>query len=150
MRWLGEGATKRAVTFGDHCLPHDGDRQSLWLEGGTKSVMDKLKFKPKFVARPAVKMNTIHSPPAIFPRCQFDEANCQEGLKYLRSYRKEWDDERGVWRDRPRHDAASNCADAFQTFACSGFPEGEKLSHVKTRERYSDKGSRSTPSAWAV
>ena len=35
----------------------------------------------------------------------------------LKNYRKEWDDERGVWRDRPRHDAASHGADAFRSFA---------------------------------
>ena len=27
----------------------------------------------------------------------------------------------GVWKDRPRHDDASHGADAFLTFACSGY-----------------------------
>ena len=39
----------------------------------------------------------------------------------LRAYRKEWDEGRGVWKDRPRHDVASHGADAFLTFACSGY-----------------------------
>jgi hypothetical protein len=26
-----------------------------------------------------------------------------------------------VWKDRPRHDEASHGADAFLTFACSGY-----------------------------
>ena len=150
IKWLREWADERDVTFGDHHLPHDGDTESIWLEGGTKSVMDKLKFKPKFVSRPAVKMNSIDAARAIFPRCQFDEAGCAEGLKRLRAYRKEWDEERSVWRDRPRHDEASHGADGFQTFACSGFPEGEKLSHVKTRERYKGDRDRGPTSAWAV
>ena len=38
-----------------------------------------------------------------------------------RAYRKEWDEDRGVWKDRPRHDEASHGADAFLTFACSGY-----------------------------
>jgi hypothetical protein len=29
--------------------------------------------------------------------------------------------EPGVWKDRPRHDEASHGADAFLTFACSGY-----------------------------
>jgi hypothetical protein len=37
------------------------------------------------------------------------------------SYRREWDHERGGWKDRPRHDDASHGADALLTFACSGF-----------------------------
>ena len=49
--------------------------------------------------------------------CEFDAAACSEGLKALRSYRKEWDEERGVWRDKPRHDWASHGADAFRCMA---------------------------------
>ena len=57
----------------------------------------------------------------IFAQCQFDEAACELGLKRLRHYRKEWDEERGVWKDRPRHDDASHGADGFLTFASAGF-----------------------------
>ena len=32
------------------------------------------------------------------------------GLQRLRAYRKEWDESRGVWKDRPRHDDASHGA----------------------------------------
>ena len=39
------------------------------------------------------------------------------GLRRLRSYRKEWDEEKGIWRDTPRHDKPSHGADAFQTFS---------------------------------
>jgi hypothetical protein len=52
---------------------------------------------------------------------QFDEQGCSLGLRRLRAYRKEWDESRGVWKDRPRHDEASQGADAFLTFACSGY-----------------------------
>ena len=48
-------------------------------------------------------------------------------LKRLRAYRKEWDEQRGVWKDRPQHDDASHGADAFLTFACSGVAELEEL-----------------------
>jgi hypothetical protein len=41
---------------------------------------------------------------------------CDLGLKLLRHYRKEWDDEHGVLKDRPR-----NGADAFLTLACSDY-----------------------------
>ena len=43
------------------------------------------------------------------------------GLRRLRAYRKEWDEGRGVWKDRPRHDDASHVADAFLASACSGY-----------------------------
>jgi len=41
-------------------------------------------------------------------------------LKRLRAYRKEWDEDRDAWKDRPRHDDASH-ADSFLTFACSSY-----------------------------
>ena len=54
----------------------------------------------------------------MFPSCDFDEIGCADGIKRLRHYRKDWDDEREVFRDRPRHDINSHGADAFMTFAC--------------------------------
>lgn len=119
--WLREWARERDVTFGDHYVPHDGDRQSLWLENGTTGVMQSLEFRPNIVDRPKVKTEAIATARAIFASCQFDESGCDLGLKRLRHYRKEWDDERGVWKDRPRHDDNSHGADAFITFACSGY-----------------------------
>ncbi len=32
----------------------------------------------------------------------------------MRAYRKEWDEERGRWKDKPRHDWASHGADALR------------------------------------
>jgi hypothetical protein len=54
---------------------------------------------------------------AFLSTCEFDAGPCAEGLKALRAYRKEWDEERGTWRDRPRHDWASHGADAFRVLA---------------------------------
>jgi len=119
--WLREWARERDVTFGDHYVPHDGNRESLWLEGGTRGVMDGLGFRPRVVGRPVVKGEAIAAARAIFPTCRFDEHGCDLGLKRLRHYRKEWDGERGVWKDRPRHDDNSHAADAFMTFAYSGY-----------------------------
>ena len=53
----------------------------------------------------------------LLAHCEFDAAACSEGLKALRSYRKEWDEETRVWRDKPRHDWASHGADAFRCLA---------------------------------
>jgi hypothetical protein len=71
--------------------------------------------------RPRSKLEAISAARTVFSRCQFDEQGCGLGLKRLRAFRKEWDEDRGVWKDRPRHDDASHGADAFLTFACSGY-----------------------------
>ena len=51
------------------------------------------------------------------PLCYFDAEECATGIKALKSYRKEWDEERACWRDKPRHDWACNGADAFRYLA---------------------------------
>lgn len=123
--WLREWARERDATFGEHYWPHDGDRQSLWLENGTKDVAHGLGFYPRVIDRPKVKGEAINAARSAFSKCQFDEIGCATGLKRLRMYRKEWDDQRGVWKDRPLHDDASHGADAFMTFACSGHQSPE-------------------------
>jgi len=99
-------------------------------------VAEKQGLRPTIVQRPANKVEAIATARAIFPRCQFDETGCSVGLKRLRSYRKEWDDLRGVWKDRPRHDDASHGADAFITFACSDMPASDGRARPLSRDRY--------------
>jgi hypothetical protein len=113
-------------------IPHAGDRESLWLEGGTKGVMSSLGFHPSIVERPRSKLEAIAAARTAFARCPFDEGACGLGLRRLRAYRKEWDEGRGVWKNRPRHDEASHGADAFLTFACSGY---KPPSPTPTRKR---------------
>ena len=83
--------------------------------------MSSLGFQPTIVERPRNKLEAIAVARTVFARCPFDEQGCGLGLKRLRAYRKEWDESRGVWKDRPRHDEASHGSDAFLTFACSGY-----------------------------
>ena len=119
--WLKDWAAENGVTFGDHYWPHDGNREDLFLEDGRLGVAEKLGFRPDIVERPASKIESISKARTIFGECEFDETGCDLGLKRLRMYRKEWDDLRGVWKDRPRHDDNSHGADGFQTFACADF-----------------------------
>jgi hypothetical protein len=67
------------------------------------------------------KGEAIAAARTAFSRCQFDEGACELGLRRLGADRKEWDESRGVWKDRPWHDDASHEADAFLTFACSNY-----------------------------
>jgi hypothetical protein len=57
----------------------------------------------------------IEASRAYLPRCWFDEKYCAEGIRAIDNYRKEWDEERAVWKDRARHDWASHGYKAFET-----------------------------------
>lgn len=143
---LKEWARDRNATYGEHYVPHDGDRESLWLEDGTLGVMDGLGFRPTVVERPTVKQVSINAARSKLGLSVFDEAGCSTGLKRLKAYRKEWDDLRGVWKDKPRHDDASHTADGFQTFACSDYVPPAPLAK---EQRYRGRSSQSA-SGWAA
>ena len=107
--------------WGDHYWPHDGKREDLFLESGRLGEVEKMGLSPQIVSRVGNKLEAIEAARTMFPSCDFDES-CELGVKRLKHYRKEWDDKRGVWKDRPKHDANSNGADAFMTFA-TGFEQ---------------------------
>ena len=94
-------------------------------------VMEGLGFRPLVVERPGSRARPSPRRAPSSRRCQFDEAACDLGLKRLRHYRKEWDDDHGVWKDRPRHDDSSHGADAFLTFACSDYEPPRPYKHVE-------------------
>lgn len=121
---LREFQRKHDCVWGDHYWPHDGKREDLFLEDGRlgeaarHNIGNNQFLRPIIVSRPQNKMDGIEAARTRFSSCDFDEAECAVGIKRLRHYRKEWDDDRGVFRDRPRHDDNSHGADGFMTFAC--------------------------------
>lgn len=104
-------------TLGEVYWPHDG-RVREWGSGLSRieQFRELTHEYPKVITRMGVD-DGINAVRALLPHCEFDAAPCSEGLKALRGYRKKWDEERGVWRDKPRHDWASHGADAFRCLA---------------------------------
>lgn len=117
-KWLEGWKRDHDAMWGDHYWPHDGKREDLFLENGRLGEAERHGLRPVIVQRTQNKMDAIDAARAIFASCDFDEAECSLGIKRLRHYRKEWDDMREVWKDRPRHDDNSHGADGFMTFAC--------------------------------
>lgn len=120
INWLRDWQRDTGASWDNHYWPHDGKREDLFLENGRLGEAEKLGFKPKIVPRAGNKLEPIEAARKVFPECDFDEHACAVGIKRLRHYRKEWDEDREVWKDRPRHDINSHGADGFMTFA-SGF-----------------------------
>jgi hypothetical protein len=115
---LQDLARVRGWKLGNCYLPHDA-KQREWGSGKTKfeQVVDKIGGRNVHLIPSESVDDGINAARMIFPFCQFDEEDTAEGMKSLRAYRKEWDEERACWRDKPRHDWASHGADAFRYFA---------------------------------
>lgn len=119
LREMVKLATANTWKWGVHFWPHDG-KVHEWGSGQSRIEQahgnDILKIRPIIIPLMGID-DGIAAARATLPFCEFDQAGCAEGLKTLRAYRKEWDEERAVWRDRPRHDWASHGADGFRTLA---------------------------------
>ena len=114
---INRTARERGWQLGDALWPHDG-RVREW--GSGKSRMEQFaEYTGRYprIVRTLTVDDGIAAVRAILPHTQFDAGPCAEGLKALKAYRKEWDEERGTWRDKPRHDWASHGADAFRVLA---------------------------------
>jgi hypothetical protein len=59
----------------------------------------------------------------LLPLCRFDTKNCANGLESMRQYRREYDENKRVFKPTPLHDWCSHDADAFRYLASGLEPE---------------------------
>lgn len=114
---IAEALFARGYEFGDHWLPHDARPKTLAANG--RSIVEQL-FSLGIRGRivPSLSLQDgIQAARKMFPRVWFDETNCGEGLECLRQYRREYDADKRVFRDKPLHDWTSHGADAFRMMA---------------------------------
>jgi len=115
-QYLKDLTTSDKWKFGIHYAPHDVGVHDYSI-GRTRQDFAKdygLKLKKVDRLSPESGIEAVRK---LLPYCVFDLEECDEGLKALESYRKEWDEKKANYRDRPYHDWASNGADAFRTGA---------------------------------
>jgi hypothetical protein len=114
--------SEKPYTYSRHIGPHDIVVRELGTGKTRREVSEGLGIKPWTVAPKLEVADGIEAVRNLLGRCWFDATKCAEGLKTLRNYRKDWDETRGVWLSRPRHDWASHGADAFRTGATAPEP----------------------------
>ena len=111
-------ALTRGWVFGTHWLPHDG-RVVEWGTGRSR-IEQMLDGGFQAQIQPGLSLEDgINAVRTTIPLCVFDEAGTFEGMKSLKAYRKDWDEEHGIWLNRPCHNWASHGADAFRGLALS-------------------------------
>lgn len=128
--------SEKGYVYGEHYGPHDLSVKELGTGISRKESAQKLGINFEVVARVPDKLSGIEASRSQLMSCWFDETNCAIGIRHLDNYRKEWDDKLGVFRNAPRHDAASHGADGFQTFATGYNPQKPEWGKLE----YSQKG----------
>ena len=105
-----------------HILPHDVEVRELGTGKSRIEILRELGLRNIEVTPRLDVADGINAVRMMLPRCYFDARNCEEGIARLRQYRREYDDKRRTWRERPLHDWTSNAADAFRYLAISRDP----------------------------
>ena len=103
----------RPYTYGEHILPHDVEVRELQSGKSRRMFLDGLGVRPIRVLPAANPADRISAVRAVLPKCYFDAAKTERGRKFLWSYRREWNEQLGVFRSEPVHDEASHSADGF-------------------------------------
>jgi phage terminase large subunit len=101
-------------------FPHDGDSHSVQTGKSPAQVMRDLRWQVDVLPRTNDKLIDIDAARMILNKCWFDKTRCKDGIEALKQYRKEYDENRKVFKSRPLHDWSSNGSDAFMQFAVHG------------------------------
>jgi hypothetical protein len=107
----------RPYIYGRHIGPHDIEVRELGTGKSRKETAEEMGLRPFDVAPKLEVQDGIEAVRNMLATCWFDAEKCADGLRSLKNYRKDWDENRGVWLPRPRHDWASHAADAMRTGA---------------------------------
>ena len=98
-----------------HWLPHDARAKTL--ASGGKSIIEQLSVKiplENMKIVPSLSLQDgIQASRLALMRSWFD-LKCEEGIECLRQYQREYDEDKKVFRDKPRHDWCSHGADAWR------------------------------------
>jgi len=135
---LQEYARDKGYIYRDHWAPHDIKKRE-WTSGKSMKLTAQ-EFGIYFREVPDMSiLDGIDAARNIIPKCYFHIDNCDRGLNALRSYRKEWDENRQEFKASPYHDWASHGADAFRYFAVAHRPEPEHNYEMTEEDRLFDK-----------
>ena len=137
---LQEKQKERSLVYTEHLWPHDGNVRILDETGRTRTqVMRDLGYQTRVIERGAVLAESIEATRNLLPKCRFDAERCGPLVKALKNYRKEWDEDRGVYKNRPLHNWASHPADMVRTGAMAATPQHQP--ETRPRDRYARRRS---------
>ena len=108
---------ERGYVYGTHWLPHDAraktlsSNRSVIEQLGDKIPLKTIKITPNLKLQDGIQASRL-----ALNRTWFDH-KCNDGIECLRQYQREYDEDKKVFRDKPRHDWTSHGADAFRYLA---------------------------------
>jgi phage terminase large subunit len=107
---------EKGYWYGDDWLPHDAKVRELGTGRTRAETLVNMGRRPRIVPNHKIA-DGINAGRLLLHHCYFDELNCEQGINALRSYQREYDDVKRVFKKTPLHNWASHAADAFRYLA---------------------------------
>jgi hypothetical protein len=103
----------KPYTYGHSYIPHDGNVVEWGSNRSRIETLERLKIKTRLVPQHSLQ-DGINAARLTIPQARFDRGKCEIGIEALKQYRADFDEEKKVFKDQPRHDWASHGADAWR------------------------------------
>lgn len=121
LAWYAGQVSAKGYAYGEHILPHDAEARELQTNRTRTETLRGLGLNVRVLkasgAERVLVADGINAVRTILPRCWIDKDKCAKGIDALKSYRREWDEKRKTFHDRPVHDWASHGSDGFRYLA---------------------------------
>lgn len=119
IRILQEKSMDKGYVYGGHFAPHDIEVREMTSEAKSrKEVARSLGLRFEVVPKSSVEVG-IDEVRMMLNSTWIDESGCTKTIEALQAYRKEFDEELGIWKSKPVHDWSSHPADAVRLLALS-------------------------------
>ena len=89
-------------------LPHDAANKNPATGKCYADYVRDMGFKTDIIKKSENELVDIEMLRSLFTRLYFDQSRCSEGIKAVENYRKEWNEKKGCFRERPFHNWASH------------------------------------------
>lgn len=131
INYLHDFRDKHQITYESHWAPHDISVRELTTGKSRLETAQEMGITFQKVPNIPVE-DGIHAARFILPRCWFKEPMTKSGIKAIKGYRREFDEVKGVFKNKPLHNWASHLADAFRYFAVA-HQEARNTAQMPTR-----------------
>ena len=118
VKWIKDNDYLKA----EHILPHDVRVRELGTGKSRMEMLEEAGLEVKIAPRMGLD-DGIQAVRRLLPRCWFNVPQVQNGLNCLRNYRRDYDEKRKIFFERPLHDWSSHGSDSFRYLAL-GLDEG--------------------------
>jgi hypothetical protein len=118
VKWIKDNDYSKA----EHILPHDVRVRELGTGKSRLEMLEESGLQVKIAPRMGLD-DGIQAVRRLLPRCWFNVPKVQNGLNCLRNYRRDYDEKRKIFFERPLHDWSSHGSDSFRYLAL-GLDEG--------------------------